>query len=280
MKYIMGLPVVLALLLVIDVGTGATQSEAYRVVFYPSGLLRIQGYLYNPPGQGPFPVVIYNHGSREGQERTEVPFRYVGAFLSQAGYEVFVPERRGYGRSDGPTFSEEIGRDVGAKFIARMQAETDDVLAAVSFLGTIPEADTKRMAIMGWSLGGIVTVFASSRGTAFRAVVDQAGGALTWNHSPSLQAALQQAVRQIRVPVLLMDAENDSTTDAVTTLAKILQEANRTEQLRIYPPYYPPSSVTALAQKQGIALGHLIFGADGVSLWQGDVVSFLDRYMK
>jgi len=65
--------------------------------------------------------VTYNHGSQEGQERTPIPFRYVGAFLSPAGYEVFVPERRGYGKSDGPTLSEEIGRDTGAKFIARIK---------------------------------------------------------------------------------------------------------------------------------------------------------------
>src|SRR5207253_11454116 len=38
--------------------------SAYTEVFYPSGSLRIQAYLYKPDGDGPFPVVIYNHGSR------------------------------------------------------------------------------------------------------------------------------------------------------------------------------------------------------------------------
>src|SRR5712691_10486336 len=42
---------------------------AYTEVFYPSGSLRIQAYLYKPHGDGPFPVVIYNHGSRPGRER-------------------------------------------------------------------------------------------------------------------------------------------------------------------------------------------------------------------
>lgn len=41
----------------------------YTEVFYPSAGLRIQAYLYRPDGDGPFPVVIYNHGSRAGQER-------------------------------------------------------------------------------------------------------------------------------------------------------------------------------------------------------------------
>src|SRR5262249_50582287 len=35
--------------------------SAYTEVFYPSGSLRIQAYLYKPHGDGPFPVVIYNH---------------------------------------------------------------------------------------------------------------------------------------------------------------------------------------------------------------------------
>jgi poly(3-hydroxybutyrate) depolymerase len=42
-------------------------------VFYPSGGLRIQAYLYRPAGDGPFPAVIYNHGSRIGRERQESP---------------------------------------------------------------------------------------------------------------------------------------------------------------------------------------------------------------
>ncbi|HXX38797.1 MAG TPA: hypothetical protein VEP50_11760 [bacterium] len=54
MRHAAGLPVVLALLLVVGVGTGSTQSDPYKVVFYPSGSLRIQGYLYSPPGQARF----------------------------------------------------------------------------------------------------------------------------------------------------------------------------------------------------------------------------------
>src|SRR5262245_17649882 len=88
--------------------------SAYTEVFYPSGKLRIQAYLYKPNGDGPFPVVIYNHGSRPTRERHSVPFEYIGRLLARAGYVVLVPERRGYGGSDGPTWSEEISNDKGA----------------------------------------------------------------------------------------------------------------------------------------------------------------------
>src|SRR5262249_48230673 len=105
--------------------------SAYTEVFYPSGSLRIQAYLYKPHGEGPFPVVIYNHGSRAGRERHSVPFEYIGRLLTRAGYAVLVPERRGYGGSGGLTWSEEGGNDRGERFIARVQAENDDLVAAI-----------------------------------------------------------------------------------------------------------------------------------------------------
>src|SRR5207244_2585188 len=115
---------------------------------------------------GPFPLIVYNHGSREGRERTEQPFAFVGRLLTSAGYAVLVPERRGYGKSDGEVFRQEVGRDTGGRFIERLQAESGDVLASLEYLKTVPWVDTSRIGIMGWSLGGIVSVFASSRSDA------------------------------------------------------------------------------------------------------------------
>src|SRR5262249_29410011 len=56
----------------------AQADASYSEVFYPNGDLSIQAYLYRPEGSGPFPVVIYNHGSRDGRESASVPFRYIG----------------------------------------------------------------------------------------------------------------------------------------------------------------------------------------------------------
>ena len=66
-------------------------ASPYVQVFYQSGALRLEGYLYRPKGDGPFPLVIYNHGSREGAERSERPFPFVGRLLTTAGYAVLVP---------------------------------------------------------------------------------------------------------------------------------------------------------------------------------------------
>src|SRR6266481_5721650 len=100
-------------LLVLEATQALAQSAAYTETFYPSGALSIQAYLYRPPGDGPFPLIIYNHGSRENREREPRPFSYVGRILLRNRYAVLVPERRGYGRSDGLTHSEEMRQGIG-----------------------------------------------------------------------------------------------------------------------------------------------------------------------
>jgi dipeptidyl aminopeptidase/acylaminoacyl peptidase len=102
----------------------------------------------------------------------------VGNLLLQRGFAVLVPERRGYGQSEGLPFYDEVGNNVGARFVGRLEAETGDALAALDFLKTLPWVDQRRIGIMGWSLGGIVSVFAASRSDRFQAAVDQAGGSL------------------------------------------------------------------------------------------------------
>ncbi|MGH9830366.1 MAG: alpha/beta hydrolase family protein, partial [Blastocatellia bacterium] len=180
------------------------QEPIYQTVFYNNGSLNIEAYLYKPDGVGPFPVVIYNHGSRRGHERLEVPFVYVGEMLARNGYAVLVPERRGYGKSDGETWSQAVGSDTRTKFINRLKEETTDVLAGITYLTGLQFVDTHRMAIMGWSLGGIISVFAASERNVFRAMIDQAGGALSWNLSPLLQQDLPEAASLIKAPSLCM----------------------------------------------------------------------------
>jgi dienelactone hydrolase len=249
-------------------GDGATP---FTEIFYPSGTLRIQAYLYKPSGDGPFPLVIYNHGSREGSERASAPMQFIGRMLTQAGFAVLVPERRGYGKSDGATYSADM--QYGVAFITRMQAETDDVIAAVAYLKTIPYVDTTRLGIMGWSLGGIVTMFAASRSNAFKAAVDQAGGALSWRGTPALRAALPAAASRMRIPTLVMDARNDSTTEAAIAVDAALKRAGTSSKLILYDAFTPARNFG------NVAPGHLIFSSQGSSIWENDVVTFLRAYL-
>ena len=248
--------------------------QPYTEVSYQSGGLRIQGYFYQPDGSGPFPTLIYNHGSRAGFERRPSPWVRLAGFYVAAGYALLVPERRGYGRSDGPAWSDAVGRDVGAVLIARVQAEADDVLAAVEYLRSVPSADITRLGIAGWSLGGIVTLFAISRSRSFRAAIDQAGGVLMWRFSPALQAALTQAARAVTCPVLLMDAQNDAAPEAIPILSQVMDAAGLPHRLIMYPPFTPT------AQEAAVAPGHLLFSAEGLPIWGRDAIGFFDAYLR
>lgn len=266
--------IVCSVLLVGGAAQAQTNAEqpTFGTAFYTSGKLKIEAYVYRPEGAGPFPVVIYNHGSRAGHEREERPFAYVGEMLASGGYVVVVPERRGYGKSDGPTFAETVGEDRGPRFVARVQEETDDMLASVEFVKTLPYADGNRVGVMGWSFGGIISVFAASRSSAFRAVVDQAGAALTWDHSPAMQAALKEAAGKIRIPLLGMVAKNDRTTESVKAVVHEAEAHGSAARLIVYPPFKPQEAA-------GVAPGHMIFGREGWKIWEADVKEFFGKHL-
>jgi len=248
------------------------ESPEYQDVFYASGSLRIQAYVYQPEGDGPFPAVIYNHGTRDGRERASSPFPHVGKMLTRAGYAVLVPERRGYGKSDGEIWWKEVGSDQ-SRLISRLQAESDDVLAGIDYLRGLSYVDTKRLAVMGWSFGGVVTMLAAARGSAFLAAVDQAGGALTWDGNSHMRSALIAAAEKSTIPTLFMVAKNDRTTASVTTLADVFKKRNVPHRLVIYEPFTPSQGGRA-------APGHALFSSQGAGLWENDVIEFLGRYLR
>jgi dienelactone hydrolase len=248
----------------------AAAGPNFETVFVSSGSLQIEAYLYRPPGDGPFPALIYNHGSRPGSEREERPFGHIAEAFVPAGYVVLVVERRGYGKSGGETFSREVGIDRGARFVNRLVAEADDVGASIDYLAKQPFVDKRRIAVMGWSLGGIVTVITASQRSDVRAAIDQAAGALTWKKSPELQAKLREAAGKAKVPLLTMIAENDATTEGARAIDGAVRE-NTPHRLIVYPPFL-------VAAPPGVAEGHLLFGAGGVGIWRGDALSWLARY--
>ena len=79
---------------------------------------------------------------------------------------------------------------------------------------------------MGFSAGGVVTVFGAARSGRFAAVVTQASGAFSWPLSPELQRELppQRAASAFRH---CMVAENDTTTESERRVCEAEGERRR-----------------------------------------------------
>jgi len=127
--------------------------------------------VYRPPGDGPFPLVVFNHGraveakrANQGRYRPEAAARYLVA----KGFVVLVPNRIGYWETYG-SFDPEYS---GCKNIAPMSmAASDQVMATVEFAKTLSYVDTSRWLVAGQSVGGLTSV-----ATVGRAPAGLAGG--------------------------------------------------------------------------------------------------------
>lgn len=59
-----------------------------EIVSFRSGGLTLQGLLWRPAGQGPFPAVLYNHGSGRSYEKA---FAALGPVFAQGGISALPP---------------------------------------------------------------------------------------------------------------------------------------------------------------------------------------------
>jgi dienelactone hydrolase len=236
---------------------------------FRSGEHELAGYLYTPPGPGPFPCLVTNHGSTIQQGTADICRPAMAAVLLAWGYASFLPHRRGYGDSPGPAWRSEVTAEFGTPeydraLAARLDRESDDVVAALVFLEARPEIDAGRLGVMGSSFGGVVSLLAAAKaGTRVRCAVDFAGAAMNWERTPVLRETMLDAARRLRVPVFLVQAENDYSTAPTRKLAAELRRLGKPHQARIFPPF-------GLTPDEG----HL-FAGTGAVIWAPAVHAFL-----
>jgi dipeptidyl aminopeptidase/acylaminoacyl peptidase len=145
----------------------SSASESHReldVRFVCAGA-RIAGTLNLPPGDGPFPGVVWVHGAGES---TRLPYDGTPLVqrLVQSGIAVLSYDKRGVGESEGECCPGDYGQ------FNLIAADVDGALAA---LGSLPEIDANRLGLLGASQAGWVVPLAAVRSklpVAFTALVD------------------------------------------------------------------------------------------------------------
>ena len=261
-------------------------SSALRcTVEITSDNLRLKAYLWMPNGPGPFPTVLFNHGSggatpdqTAGMPITHAATRLATVFVRH-GYASLFLFRRGQALSadQAPYLQEVLNREEAShglearqylQFVLLKTEQLDDVMAALAFLGITPGIDSKRIAIVGHSFGGQLTLLAAERDKVVRAVVTFGAAANSGQTSPDLRALLLTAVANTNASVILIPAANDYDTAAGIALSSRCHDSRKSCVLKIYP-----------AVGQTADDGHNAV-YEAIPLWEPDVLNFLDANLK
>jgi dienelactone hydrolase len=255
-----------------------------EIVEVPSGDLHLKGYLWKPPGPGPFPAVMFNHGSgakdaqhTAGRTMAEAAADLAPVFLKH-GYVFFYLCRRGQGLSaDQGPFTQDLLEQAEAKgpevrkhvhYQLVTGGQLDDALAGLAFLKAVPSADPKRIAVVGHSFGGMLTLLSGEHDSSIRAEVSFAAGAKSWHASQELRQRILASVDKTAAPMMLVQAANDFDTTSSTEIAAELNRLHKPHQLKIYPPVGETS-------EDGHNLLYL-----AIPEWEPDVFQFLDGNLK
>jgi dienelactone hydrolase len=256
-----------------------------ETVVVPSGKLRLKAFLWKPNGPGPFPTVLFNHGSggadadhTAGLPMTVAAEKLAPLFLKH-GYAFLYLFRRGQGLSaDQGQFMQDIllqeeaakGKDSRQhlQFLLATTDHLDDVMAALAFLKATPTVDAKRIASVGHSFGGQLTLLAAEHDNSVRAAVTFAAAAGSWERSLELRERLRAAVEKTTAPIMLIQAANDYSTAPGYALANELKRLHKPYLLKIYP---------RVGQTSEDGHNSLYLA---IPEWEHDVFKFLDEHVK
>jgi len=166
--------------------TGLTRLEKY---FIPSGEpdARLEIVAARPRREGPYPTIVFNHGStgrghnKSFYTRTVSPAVVANHFVER-GWMILFPQRRGRGKSGG-AYGEGLAPD-GSGYscnveiaIAGFERAVEDMDAVVRHLRERPDVEQSRLVIAGVSRGGILSIaYAGMRPGIFRGAVNFNGG--------------------------------------------------------------------------------------------------------
>ena len=228
---------------------------------------------YKPDGNGPFPILILNHG-RSGTDRSQpARFRYTqqARFFVKLGFAVFVPTRVGYG-AQGVDPDPEYSGDCNKKNYAPMaEAASNQVLAALALAKQQTHTDPKRVVVVGQSVGGYTAIATAAKNPDGLVVaINFAGGSggnpQTRPGEPCEGFKLEKMYAEFgaksKVPTLWIYTEND----------------------QYFGPKYSQAWHQAFVKSGGLAEfnllpafaadGHTLFTA-GMPLWEPVVSKFL-----
>lgn len=239
-------------------------------VEFPGNGLTLRGWIYKPKGHGPFPAIVWNHGAEKyPSARPEL-----GLFCTQHGYAFFVPVRHGHNPSPGEYFGDTIqdyiasGEDrasIQKKVVTLAEESNQDIVAALNWLKKQPYIDPDMIAVGGVAYGGLQALLAAERGLDLHACIAFSPGAMSWGNR-EIRQRTTEAVQRSKVPVFLVQAENDYTLGPSDVLGPMIRGKGGANQAKVYPAFGTTHAEGAI----GFACWE-----EGIRIWGSDVLDFL-----
>lgn len=231
-----------------------------------SGLFstELETTLFRPDGNGPFPLIVINHGKESGNPRFQARYRSIVAAREfvRRGYAVMLPMRGGFSRSSGSYIAG------GCNTAGNGRAQAEDVLAAIDHARKLDTIDARRIVVVGQSHGGLTTMaLGAGNPPGVVGLINFAGG-LRLENCPgwesSLIAAFADYGASARMPSLWFYGDNDSYWSKPTF----------TQMHERYAAAGGPVRLVAFGRFKGDA--HRLFGdRDGLAIWWPEVERFL-----
>ena len=137
------------------------------------GSTELETTIFKPNGDGPFPLVVINHGKANGDPRFQERARYLVAAnaLVERGYIVVVPMRLGFSKSGGAYINP------GCNITSNGLVQAEGIREVLAVLVKRPDVDAQRIVVMGQSHGGLTTMALGTMNfPGVRGLVNFAGG--------------------------------------------------------------------------------------------------------
>ncbi len=217
--------------------------ECYKIK-YLSDRLKVIGFLLIPKiGGVKFPVIIYNRGgNREFGKISDRDLEYL-SYLAANNYVVLASQYRG---NDGGEGIEEFGG-----------SDVNDVLNLISLARSLAFTDPDKIAMLGYSRGGMMTYLAIKRGAEIRAAAVVGGITDLEQTYVEREEGMKNVIKElvgmkerdwrersayywpekINVPILILHGEEDwrVKNSQAKKLSEKLKELGRDHELVIFP---------------------------------------------
>lgn len=222
---------------------GSDKVECYKIK-YLSDRLKVIGFLLKPKVEGEkFPLIIYNRGGNLDFGKIDEGTLGYLSYLASNNYVVLASQYRG---NDGGQGREEFGG-----------GDLNDVINLIPLARSLPFTAPDKIAMLGYSRGGMMTYLAIKRGAEIRAAA-VVGGIVDLEQTyvereESMKKVIEELVgmkesawkersayywpEKINVPLLILHGEEDwrVKVSQARKLSEKLKQLGKEHELVIFP---------------------------------------------